>query len=294
MNPIKNPKFQELKSKLPSDWSQATELQKRTMTALVGASALILLFSLGRQFGVALFAAILSLALLWEFVEIAFELEDKHEKRWTLLAFSWFVSFVSYLAPEFQFIGLIGVFLALFIYFLITARRHHGPAFQKHLQELIYAVFAFLYLGILPGFLPMLARSSGGMHWVFVFLLINWAGDIGAYFAGKKYGKNKLYPEISPKKTWEGAAGGLASSVGIVLLYKWVFFPELSFISALLVPLLVAPVAQIGDLCESFIKRAFGKKDSGGILPGHGGFLDRFDGVVFSLPLMYACVRILG
>jgi CDP-diglyceride synthetase len=176
---LKKNKLQELKNSFPSDWSQATELQKRTVTAAVGATALILLFAVGIQFGVALFAAILSLAMLWEFVEIAFELEDKVEKRWTLLAFSWFVSFVSYLAPEFQFIGLIGVFLALFIYFLLTAQRHSGPAFQQHLRELISAVFAFLYLGILPGFLPMLARSSGGLHWVFVFLLINWAGDIG-------------------------------------------------------------------------------------------------------------------
>jgi phosphatidate cytidylyltransferase len=285
---------EEWKGKLPKDWRQATELQKRVVTAAVGATALILLFSLGGRLGVALFAAVLSLAMLWEFVEISFELDDKFEKRWTLLAFSWLVSFLSFLAPDSQFIAMILVFMTLFAYFLLTAKRHSGPAFQQHLRELIYSVFAFLYLSIIPGFLPMLYFSQGGLHWVLVFLLINWSGDVGAYFAGKKYGKRKLYPEISPKKTWEGAAGGLASSIAIVILYKVLFFQALSLGSAILVPLVVAPVAQMGDLCESFIKRAFGKKDSGGLLPGHGGFLDRFDGVVFSLPVMYACVRILG
>ena len=284
----------EKKSLLPQDFSSATELQKRVITALVGGTALLLLLATGGRFGIGIFAAILSVAMLWEFVEIAFELEDKAEKRWTLLAFSWLVSFASFFIPETHFGMLVLVFLALFIYFLLTARRHQGPDYQQHLRELIYSVFGFLYVGMLPGFLPRLYGVSGNLHWVLIFLFINWAGDIGAYFAGKKYGKNKLYPEISPKKTWEGAAGGLASSVGVVLMYKLLFMPELSFVSAVLIPLVVAPVAQVGDLCESFIKRAFGKKDSGGLLPGHGGFLDRFDGVVFSLPVMYACVKVLG
>jgi phosphatidate cytidylyltransferase len=291
---VTNSPMKKIKHLIPEDFSKATELQKRVITAAVGATALVLLFAAGGRVGVALFAAILSVGMLWEFVEIAFELDDKAEKRWTLLALSWLISFASFFIADAQFGSLLFVFLILFVYFLFTAKRHQGPAFQQHLRELIASIFGFLYLGMIPGFLPLLYGFRGRVHWVMVFLLINWAGDIGAYFTGKKYGKTKLYPEISPKKTWEGAAGGLVSSVGIVLLYKVLFFSELSVVSAVLISLIVAPVAQIGDLCESFIKRAFGKKDSGGILPGHGGFLDRFDGVVFSLPVMYACVRVLG
>jgi len=196
--------------------------------------------------------------------------------------------------PRSEYELLMIVFLGLFGYFLVTAERHAGDAFALHFKELLFSIFGLLYLGFLPLYLPLIRDSSGGIHWVMIFLLINWSGDIGAYFVGKKYGRNKLYPVISPKKTWEGSGGGLLSSVVVTILYKLIFFPQLSLVSAILVPLLVGPVAQIGDLCESFLKRAFHRKDSGTLLPGHGGMLDRFDGVVFSLPVMYACVRVFG
>ena len=127
-----------------------------------------------------------------------------------------------------------------------------------------------------------------------LFLFIVWAGDTGAYFAGKKFGKRKLYFAISPNKTIEGGIGGLAVSMFITLIFKLFFLQGMSWFLVFFVPLIVGITAQVGDLCESFLKRAFDKKDSGTILPGHGGFLDRFDGVVFSLPVMYACIRVLG
>lgn len=124
------------------------------------------------------------------------------------------------------------------------------------------------------------------------FLLIIWGGDTGAYFAGLKYGRRKLYPHISPNKTIEGALGGIATGWVVQLLYKLVFFHSMPWLAVLLVPLLIGALAPVGDLCESFLKRAFKAKDSGSILPGHGGFLDRFDGLIFSLPLMYGLVKL--
>jgi phosphatidate cytidylyltransferase len=125
-----------------------------------------------------------------------------------------------------------------------------------------------------------------------LFFCIVWADDVVAYFVGKRFGRHKLYPLISPKKSLEGAEGGLIGGVVITVLYKLLIFNDLHWLGVVVIPLLVGVAAQVGDLCESFLKRAYGKKDSGSILPGHGGFLDRFDGVVFSLPVMYVCIRI--
>ncbi|MBI3534130.1 MAG: phosphatidate cytidylyltransferase [Deltaproteobacteria bacterium] len=107
-----------------------------------------------------------------------------------------------------------------------------------------------------------------------------------------KYGKRRLWPKISPNKTIEGALAGLGSGIILAIFYKFIFFRDMSYFSVFFTPLLVGALAQMGDLCESFFKRAYQKKDSGEILPGHGGFLDRFDGVIFSAPLMYACIRL--
>jgi phosphatidate cytidylyltransferase len=97
---------------------------------------------------------------------------------------------------------------------------------------------------------------------------------------------------ISPKKTVEGALGGFGLSLLISIVFKLTVIKNFGWLGILIIPGIVVIFAQVGDLCESFLKRAFSKKDSGSILPGHGGFLDRFDAVVFGLPVMYACVRI--
>jgi phosphatidate cytidylyltransferase len=190
--------------------------------------------------------------------------------------------------------GLTLFVLAVFGYYLFTARRHAGPAFAEHLRELIAITFGIFYLVGFTSYLFRLHGQFAGAHWTILFLLIVWAGDVAAYFGGKRWGRTKLYPEISPKKTREGALAGIVASVVVTLAYKLLFFRGLPWLGILFIPLFVGSVAQIGDLCESFIKRAFDKKDSGSILPGHGGFLDRFDGVVFSAPIMYACSRIFG
>jgi phosphatidate cytidylyltransferase len=270
------------------------ELRARTQTAVVGVAALLGLLILGGRVGTAFFALIMALGMVWEFVDMTLALPDRKEKRNLLLGMVWLIAFLNFWMPRAEYELLVASWIGLFGYFLFTAERHVGDAFTMHFKELIAAFFGLTYLGFMPLYLPLIRDANAGLHWLMIFLLINWSGDIGAYFVGKKYGKNKLYSVISPKKTWEGSGGGLACSVIITVLYKLVFFPQLSLISAILVPIVVGPVAQIGDLCESFLKRAFHRKDSGHLLPGHGGMLDRFDGVVFSLPVMYACVRLFG
>jgi phosphatidate cytidylyltransferase len=270
----------------------SSELSKRVATGVVGGAVLLSLIIWGSWPGIFLITTILSLGMLYEFATITYSQTDQLEKRYALLCTGWFVMLASILAPRAEFETLTLCFLGYFVYFLFTAGRHVGTEFNKHFQELALSTFGLLYLAFVPLFLPRIHQSTNGVEWTITFLLVVWAGDTGAYFAGKKYGRIKLYPLISPKKTCEGGAGGLAASFLLALLSKATFFREMPWGAVFLVPALVGVVSQVGDFCESFLKRAFDKKDSGSILPGHGGFLDRFDGVVFALPVMYACVRL--
>lgn len=272
-----------------------SELKKRIATALVGALVLLLIIIYGGRLGIFAISTIVSVGMVNEFAQITFSLKDRWVKRYLVLGLAGFVALGSLLAPRTDFELLIICFSTLFIYFLVSARHHEEIDFSEHFKELMFAFFGLLYLSFIPVYLQKIHEMPDGVNWTIFFLFIVWANDIGAYFAGKKFGRTKLYEKISPKKTVEGAIGGLASGVLIALLYKVVIFRGAAFISTVIfLPLVVGFFAQVGDLCESFLKRAFGTKDSGSILPGHGGFLDRFDGVVFSLPVMYAFIRILG
>jgi phosphatidate cytidylyltransferase len=268
------------------------ELKKRILTGATGVVVLAGLVLFGGWIGICFLATVLSLAMLNEFAHIVFEQEDAQEKRYALLCLAWIVGVGNLIFPKMQFELTIVCFLALFGYYLLTAERHNDDTFFGHFKELMYSLFGIIYLVMLPTYLTDIHGSANGVKWTMLFFLIVWMDDIVAYFVGKRYGRHKLYPLISPKKSLEGAEGGLAGGLAITILYKLLIFHELHWLGVIFIPLLVGVAAQIGDLCESFLKRAYGKKDSGSILPGHGGFLDRFDGVVFSLPVMYVCIRI--
>jgi phosphatidate cytidylyltransferase len=125
-------------------------------------------------------------------------------------------------------------------------------------------------------------------HWLMYALIVNWVGDIGAYYVGRKWGRHRLAPEVSPKKSWEGAAAAVASSALIGSAYLIYFVPGVTALEAIGLTAAANVAGQLGDLCESAMKRGAGVKDSGSILPGHGGFLDRVDSTLFTLPVVYA------
>ncbi len=118
-------------------------------------------------------------------------------------------------------------------------------------------------------------------------MLIVMTNDSAAYYTGSAFGKHRLYPLVSPKKSVEGAIGGLIGSLGGTLLAKFTFFPQLTFSDAVVTALVIGMVGQAGDLFESLLKRSFGVKDSGTIIPGHGGVLDRLDSILFAAPITY-------
>jgi phosphatidate cytidylyltransferase len=272
------------------------ELKKRVMTGVAGGAVLLgVTLGLG-EWGTAVFAVALSLLMAHEYLEMVLKLEDRPDKRNVVMGAIFLVSFFGTVVPgEGLSVPLLGI-LGLLFYFLFTAHAHAASAdrLEAHLREGAYVVLGVIYLGVLPVFLTRIRQEHSGAYWFLLFLLMNWVGDSAAYFVGLKKGKQKLYPEISPKKTWEGAWGGLAGAYVVTVLFKLVALKSMSWLFVCVGPAVVGAAAQVGDLCESFIKRAFDKKDSGSLLPGHGGFMDRFDGVVVSAPFMYYCVRLFG
>lgn len=155
--------------------------------------------------------------------------------------------------------------------------------------RLAYSIAGIVYVGLLFTFLALIKRDFGslGGHMLVFVLLVAWIGDTGAYFAGRFLGKRKLYPAVSPKKTWAGAIGGVATSAAGAAGLKLGLDLELAWIHVFAMAIPGAILGQMGDLVESLVKRSTGVKDSGVILPGHGGMLDRLDAVLFLGPYVY-------
>ena len=159
-----------------------------------------------------------------------------------------------------------------------------------------YSVTGIVYVGVMLGFLTLIKRDFGraGGDVVLFCLLVVWIGDTGAYFGGRFFGKRKLYPEVSPKKTWAGAVGGLIGSAVTAAVLKILLMDYLAWIHIMALALPGAALGQMGDLVESLFKRSTGVKDSGAILPGHGGFLDRVDAVLFFAPYAYLYLMLMA
>ncbi|MBK8700362.1 MAG: phosphatidate cytidylyltransferase [Saprospiraceae bacterium] len=158
------------------------------------------------------------------------------------------------------------------------------PINHRNFQPFLAIIYPTLSL-LLP--IIFSAHTVWATHfWLFAFLLI-WISDSGAYLVGRKLGKTKLYERISPKKTWEGTLGaGLFTMLGGYIIY--VFYPAHGLHFWLYTSLIVWVIGSLGDLYESSIKRTFGVKDSGNFMPGHGGFLDRFDSFLLATPFLTA------
>jgi phosphatidate cytidylyltransferase len=183
--------------------------------------------------------------------------------------------------------ALAGVTLAALIYLLFNHRDLDTVAARATAM-----LAGVLYVGLLLTFVALLKKRSAG--WVYLTLTITWFSDTGAYFAGRFLGPRwpaKLYPSVSPKKTVVGALGGLAASVGAAVLAKLWYFPSLGWADCVLLAVPANALGQMGDLCESLLKRSVGVKDSGTLLPGHGGMLDRIDALLFVAPYVYFYAR---
>ena len=176
----------------------------------------------------------------------------------------------------------------IFLPFLIELYSKSDTPFTN----IAFGLLGFFYVAVPFGFLNILAfyPSYDGQytsHIVLGSFFILWASDTGAYLSGRTLGKHKLFERISPKKTWEGSIGGAIVSCGAAAIVS-IFFNELTMIQWIIVSIIIVITGTMGDLVESMFKRSINVKDSGSILPGHGGILDRFDGLLISVPFVVA------
>ena len=163
---------------------------------------------------------------------------------------------------------------------------------EQSLRDGAMTMFGVLYLGLTLGTLSMTRLLPLGEWLIFFLLLVTWASDTGAYLVGTLYGRHRLAPTISPKKTVEGLVGGLIAAIIAGYAARWWFLPDLSGLDCLILATLLTITGLWGDLTESAMKRSAGMKDSGGILPGHGGMLDRLDSLLFTAPVFYYYVTL--
>jgi phosphatidate cytidylyltransferase len=165
---------------------------------------------------------------------------------------------------------------------------------EQSLRDSAVTLFGVLYLGLTLGTLSMTRVLPHGEWLIFFLLLVTWASDTGAYYVGTLYGRHRLAPKISPKKTVEGLVGGFFGAIIVAYAARWWFLPELSSLDCLILASLLTITGLWGDLTESAMKRSVGTKDSGGILPGHGGMLDRLDSLLFTAPVFYYYVTMVS
>jgi phosphatidate cytidylyltransferase len=181
----------------------------------------------------------------------------------------------------------LGMFTALLIIpaWYVIGRKE----LEDSLPSSAVAVLATTYVGMLGGSLIRLRNDfPEGSKLVFFLLLVVWLGDSGAYYVGKTFGKHKLSPRISPKKTVEGLLGGILASVITAVIIHYTFFEAFPLLHAIIAGVILSFAGVVGDLAESMWKRSAAVKDSGTLIPGHGGFLDRFDSILFTAPILYS------
>ncbi len=189
-------------------------------------------------------------------------------------------------------LGLLPLGLALVTLGALTAEVFRGNA-PNSLINWALTIAGGIYVGFSISHFVRLRAIDRGMYWLILALLGTWICDSGAYFGGRAMGKTKFFPKISPKKTWEGAiAGFVFGTVAVVLLGHFMLGLEIGW--GLVLGLLLVLGATFGDLAESVIKRQTGVKDSGNLIPGHGGMLDRIDSLLFVAPIVYYFATALG
>jgi phosphatidate cytidylyltransferase len=166
---------------------------------------------------------------------------------------------------------------------LATALR--ATELPRVLPAAAAAVFGLVY--VFGGWRSAIDLRALSANWLFFALAINFVGDIAAYYTGRAFGRHKLAPAISPAKSWEGSAGSMAAAVAFGILWRPQLGSEVPLAEAIGLAMAGNIAGQLGDLAESAMKRGAGVKDSGSLLPGHGGFLDRLDSSLFSMPVVY-------
>ncbi len=257
------------------DGQRINNLALRSLTGLIGIPALIAVAWYGNPVLVPV-VAVASVIATWEFLRLA-----KHDGAYAPIFFALYAPLFAICAwqdasPGFEIAGALVLPLVWFIF------KRSGNAFHSW----AWTSLGLLYAAWLPAHAILLRNEDDGKGWLFIAVFATFAVDIAAYLGGRAFGRHKLAPTISPGKTMEGAVFGFIGGV----LAAWLISIPFDFLptgEALIAGAVIGVVSQLGDLAESMIKRSVGVKDTGVIIPGHGGILDRLDSLVFTIPVIY-------
>lgn len=184
--------------------------------------------------------------------------------------------------------------LTLTVAGLLGAGLSKGWVQEPRWVPVALTLLGVFYVNWLLGHALWLRALPGGIKWIFLLVLVTWGGESAAYLVGSLVGRHRLAPVVSPAKTVEGALAQLLVSPLAALAGRWWFFPGFTLADALSVGILLGVLGQAGDLAESFLKRSCHAKDTGALIPGHGGLLDRLDSLLFNTPALYYYARFLA
>ena len=256
----------------------------RELTSLVAAPILIWIVGWGPAMLWAGLVVVICALALFEFLVLGEHKGYPVQKTMSILLLG--VILAAFLLPQ------ISVEVSVFAVLLIVPGIYvfaRSPL-EEALPATAVCVLSTLYVGMLGGALIRLRTDFGedGAKLIYFLLLVVWMNDAGAYYVGKSLGRTKLSPRVSPKKTVEGGLGGIATALVAAAIIHFTFFQNFPLHHALIAAVLLAIAGVIGDLAESAWKRSAAVKDSGAVIPGHGGFLDRTDSIFFTAPILYS------
>jgi phosphatidate cytidylyltransferase len=290
------------------------ELLKRVLTAAVLIPIVLLLVLRAPVPVLAFVAGVVALLAIHELLKLAegYNIRPLYKPTYVFVALFFLLIAISPEASStpalstsgFAFVAVCFAGFAPFIFLAVAMRREE---LSSAFPAAMLAAFAFAYIGLPMASLVQLREQWQGSFFLLYLLLLVWAGDIFAYFIGKSLGTHRMSPRVSPKKTWEGAVASVVASVAVGMLMTHYAVPisrallharlieqrDGVFTEPALFPIIILSIvlnvaAQLGDLVESVIKRGAGVKDSGAILPGHGGMFDRIDALLFAAPVLWA------
>ena len=256
---------------------------KRWLTGIVAVPALIYIIGLGPGWLFHALILLASLAGLFEYFRIT---TPKLPAIIQIILFIFVLSLFHFVTrgPFFILLPMFSIYVTLLMSLYLFAYPSHR---KQAIGDIGKVIVGLMYICLPLSLLLFISKHPNGKLWIFFLLCVIFFCDSGAFYFGRLLGKHKLYPSISPGKTWEGAFGGLVGSLLGAFLFS-LFFPIYKAnLSMLVLTASLSIAGQIGDLAESMLKRNYGIKDSGKILPGHGGILDRVDSLLFAIPILY-------
>ncbi len=255
---------------------------KRWVTGLVAVPILFAIIAYGSAEIFAVMIFLVSLIGMWEFNRMAFGAGLRREKAETMV-----IAFLILLTAASGNMILLSAIMSFTVMTLLILQLPRIRSGGSDISSVGRLILGLMYVPLLMSHFILIRQTPHGVRWIFFILVLAFAGDITAYYVGRRLGRKKLLPEVSPGKTVEGVIGLVVGSIAGCLLFRHFFFPQLPMMHTVVLGLVGSVVGQLGDLSESALKRAAGVKDSGTLLPGHGGMLDRLDCLMFITPYVY-------